>query len=247
MDWFDCNVGYGIARVPPAGGFAATPEELLEELGFCGVAEALVTHAAIRDESAQAGNRLVAEETSAHPRLHPIWAILPPQAGELGSVGDFLSDMRQHGVKALLAYPDEHRYLLNGLTLGPLLEEITARRIPLILGPKWAALTALLAEFPNLVVIVVGHGSWGEDRYYRPLMERYPGFHVDTANYALDGGVKAAVDRYGPERLLYGSGFPELQMGGSLLMVAQADVSEEAKAAIAGGNLRRLLAEVKLS
>jgi hypothetical protein len=37
-----------------------------------------------------------------------------------------------------------------------------------------------------------------------------------------------------------------MQMGGSILTVAQADIADDAKAAIAGGNLRRLLSEVKL-
>lgn len=245
MEWFDCNIGFGVARVPP-GPFAATAQELLKEMDSCGVAAALVWHAAMRDESAQAGNRLVVEKTRGLPRLHPAWAILPPQTGEMGTVAEWLEGMRKQGVKALIAYPEQHRYLLNGLTFGPLLEEMIARRIPLILGPDWRNVTALLAEFPRLVVIVTGHGSWGEDRYYRPLLERYPGFHVDTSNYALDGGIADAVRKYGPDRLVYGSGFPELQMGGSLMMVATADISDEARVAIAGGNLRRLLAEVKL-
>jgi hypothetical protein len=244
MEWFDCNAGFGVPTVPPVS-FARTPQQLLEELDFCGVAEALVYHAAMRDESAQAGNRLVVEETRDQPRLHPAWAILPPQTGELELPGWFEA-MRAHGVRALVAYREQHRYLLNGVTLGALFEEMTARSIPLILGPDWRGITDLLSEFPRLVVVVVNHSGWGEDRYFRPLIERYERFHIDTSNYDLDGGIAELVRHYGPHRLLYGSGFPALQMGGALLTVAQADITDEAKAAIAGGNLRRLLSEVRL-
>ena len=172
--------------------------------------------------------------------------MLPAQTGELGTVEQFLAGMREHGVKALRAYPEENRYLLNGVTFGPLLEELTGRRIPLLVGPDWKGITSLLAEFPELTLIVVRHGSWGDDRYFRPLLERYRNLHVDTSNYQIDHGIEDVVRKYGPERLLYGSGSPELQMGASLLTAAQADIDDNAKAAIAGGNLRRVLAEVKL-
>lgn len=245
MEWFDCTLAIG--RLDPnAPRFAATPQALLEELDFCGVAEGLLYHAAMQVEAAQTGNRLVLEACADQPRLHPTWAILPPQTEELGTVPDFLAGMRHNGVKALRAYPDQHRYLLNGLTFGPLLEEMTARHIPLLVGPQWQTLTDLLAEFPRLIVIVVRHGDWGDDRYYRPLVERYPGFHLDTSSYQQDGGLAAHVARYGHDRLLYGSGFPEIQMGGAILQLAGSGLQDEATEAIAGGNVRRLLSEVKL-
>jgi predicted TIM-barrel fold metal-dependent hydrolase len=106
--------------------------------------------------------------------------------------------------------------------------------------------TSLLRDFPDLRVIIVGHGGWGDDRYFRPLLERYPGFHVDVSFYHADQGLPGLVARYGPDRLLYGSGHPDYQMGGALMYVARARVSDEARTAIAGDNLRRLLAEVRL-
>jgi len=245
MEWFDCNAEFGIPTKPP-GRFAPTPHELLDEMGFCGVQDALVRHAAARDESAQAGNRLVCEETTGIACLHPVWAILPPQTGELGALDQWFAAMKAHGVKALTAYPDKHRYLLNGLTFGPVFEEMSARRIPLFLGPDWRAATEILADFPQLTVIATNHSSWGDDRFFRPLLDRYQRFHIDTASYDLDGGVADLVKRHGPHRLIYGSNYPVMQMGGSMLTIAQAEIDDDAKIAIAGGNLLRLLSEVKL-
>ena len=226
--------------------FFPTAEDLIEEMEFCGAGEALVYHTSMLEDAPEVGNPRVVEETAGQPRLHPTWAILPPQTGELGTADEFLAGMKKHGVRALRAYPDEDRYLLNGVTFGPLLEEMTARRIPLILGPNWRLVTDVLAEFPGLTVMVVRHGSWGDDRYFRPLMERYEGLYVDTSRYQLDHGIVDHVGKYGPDRMLYGSAAPELQMGAAMMMLAHADIDESAKAAIAGGNLRRLLGEVKL-
>lgn len=244
MEWFDCHAGFGVPVKSP-GRAIATAQELVEELDFCGVAEALVYHTSMVEQAPEFGNQRVVEETRDEPRLHATWAMLPAQTGELGTVEQFLAGMREHGVKALRAYPKENRYLLNSITFGPLLEEVTASRIPLLIGPDWKGITDLLAEFPRLTLVVVRHGSWGDDRYFRPLLERYPNLHIDTSNYQIDHGIEDLVRKYGPDRLLYGSGSPELQMGAALLTAAQADIDDNAKAAIAGGNLRRLLAEVK--
>ena len=255
MDWFDCYCGFGVPA-KPFGAVFPTTAELLDELDFCGVGEALVFHTAQQFDSPQAGNHFVVSETqlrppeadyvgqaSGQPRLHPTWAILPPQTE--CDVAGFLDDMRGHGVKALRAYPEEHRYLLGGITFGPLFEELAARRIPLLLGPHWQTVGDVLAEFPELTLVVVDHGSWGDDRFFRPLIERYPRLYLDTANYQLERGLTDFVRRYGPDRLLYGSGSPNIQMGAALLTLAQADMSDSAKAAIAGGNLRRLLSEAR--
>ncbi|MFB3881966.1 MAG: amidohydrolase family protein [Armatimonadota bacterium] len=243
MDFFDCNCGFGVPA-KPFGSVFATPSELVAELDFCGVAEALVFHVAQREESPQAGNRLVLEASEREPRLHPTWTILPPQADR--EAGAFLDDMRRDGIRALRAYPEECHYLLNGVTFAPLLEELVPRRVPLIVGPRWPEVTALLGEFPELTLIVVNHSDWGDDRLFRPLIERYPRLHLDTSNYQLERGIADFVRRYGYDRLLYGSGSPNLQMGAALLTLAHADIPDDAKSAIAGGNLRRLLAEVQL-
>jgi len=245
LNWFDCNCGFGV-RAKPLGGVLSRAADLLEEMDFCGVDEGLVYHVAMQAESPQAGNRLVLEETRGQPRLHATWAILPPQTGELGTVEGFLAGMREHDVRALWAHPEEHRYLLNAITFGSLLEEVAARRIPLFVGPQWEMVTALLADFPDLTLVVAGHGNWGDDRFFRPLVERYPRLHLDTSNYQLAGGLADFVGRYGPARLLYASGAPDLQMGAALLTLAGCDMPSEAKEAIADGNLRRLLAEERL-
>ena len=105
---------------------------------------------------------------------------------------------------------------------------------------------SLLADFPQLTLVAAGHGPWGRDRYFRPLLERYPNFYVDTANYELDWGLADLCSKYGYERILFGTNTPHRTMGGPLLTLLHAPISDAAKRAIAAGNLERLLGEVKL-
>jgi hypothetical protein len=60
----------------------------------------------------------------------------------------------------------------------------------------------------------------------------------------LGNDVKFAKDslvaKYGASRVLFGSGFPESHFGGMMLALKHARIPDEAKSAIAGGNLERL-------
>jgi predicted TIM-barrel fold metal-dependent hydrolase len=253
VEFFDCNVSYGVPSVP-CFSQATRVEEVLAEMEWTGLSRALVRQAAMDNEDPQVGNRLIAEETTPYPSLHPSWAILPPQTGEQGPPEEFLRRMGEAGVRALWAFPSKHRYTLDAVTCGPLFELLVERRVPLFLErgetsrglAGWDLANAVLREFPRLVLVVVGHGSWGEDRHFRPLVEAYEGFHIDTSRYELDGGIADFCRKYGPERLLFGSAFPHTSPGGAMLTLLHADIPDEEKRKIASGNLDRLLREVRL-
>ena len=58
--------------------------------------------------------------------------------------------------------------------------------------------------------------------------------------------IEAFVQEYGARRILFGSNFPQAYLGAMMLALAHAEISQEDKQAIAGGNLSHLLAEVNL-
>ncbi len=249
MHFFDCNAYFGLpcrrplAPVPDA-------ESLLAEMDRAGVEKALVWHIAQHDASAHAGNRLLAEAIAPHPRLTGCWAVLPNQAHEFPRPAVLFQEMKQARIGALRIFPSAHGFGANAVSLGDLLEPMVVRRIPLFVsvqrGMDWGDVYGLLAEFPELVCVVCDHGCWGMDRWFRPLLERYPHVYVDTAQYLLDGGIESLVADYGAGRLLFGSGFPDSYLGTMMLTLRHAKISDEAKAAIAGGNLERILAEEEL-
>jgi hypothetical protein len=245
IKFFDCSASFGVALVPPLK-YAETAEELLKEMDFCGVQEALVWDAAMKDDSPAIGNRLLSKAIKGKPRLHGTWALLPFQTGELGTPYEFLTAMKTNNIKALRAWPNEHRYLLNSVTFGDFFDLMAERSIPLLLDPDWPLITSVLRDAPNLTVIAVGHGNWGMDRYFRPLIESHPNFHIDTSRYELDMGLADFCARYGPDRLLFATNYPATVMGGPMLTLLHSDIPFEAKQAIAAGNLGRLLEKVRL-
>jgi hypothetical protein len=227
-----------------------TAEALLAEMDRVGVDKALVWHIAQHDASPQVGNQLLADAIRAHPRLAGCWTILPNQAREFPPLPVFFRQMREARVRALRVFPRSHKFLANAVSMGDWMEAMVARRIPLFLsvrrGVEWGDIYDLLAEFPDLVCVICDHGCWGQDRLFRPLLERYPNVYVDTAQYLLDGGIESLVADYGGRRLLFGSGFPESYIGGMMLALRHARIPDEARDAIAAGNLERILSEVEM-
>jgi hypothetical protein len=250
VHFFDCNAFFGLPMRRPLAPIP-TAEALLGEMDRAGVDKALVWHIAQHDASPQVGNQLLAEGIAPHPRLFGCWTILPSQGREFPPLPVFFQQMREARVRALRVFPRSQKFLANAVSMGDWLEAMVSRRVPLFLsvrrGIEWQDIYDLLAEFPDLVCVICDHGCWGQDRLFRPLLERYPNVHVDMAQYLLDGGIESLVADYGGRRLLFGSGFPESYIGGMMLALRHAQIPDEAKTAIAGGNLERILAQAELS
>jgi hypothetical protein len=249
MDFFDCNCWFGLPQkrhLAPV----ETANQLLAAMDQAGIEKALVWHVAQRECSAQAGNAFLTKAIRRRERLTGCWTILPTQCGEMPPAPELFERMAASNLRALRAFPNDHRYMLNRVTLEPLLDEAVRRRVPLLLsvakGAGWREVYDLLADFPDLTCVICDHGCWGTDRMFRPLIERYPRVHIDTAAYLLDGGIEDFVEKYGPERMLFSTGFPDAYHGGMMLALRHAKISEAAKCAIASGNLERILAEAEL-
>jgi len=234
--------------------FAETASDLLKEMDYYGVDEALVFHSRQRDDSPNVGNEMLLKEIKGFKRLYGAFAVLPLQTGEIGGLEEILGKMREGNIRAFRAFPSEHRFLMTKTALGPLYEFMVERNIPLMISINessggisgWLLIEKILSSYPDLTLIVTEHGSWGQDRYFRPLIEKYENLYLDISRYELDGGVSDFCAKYGAEKLLFGTGYPWWNPGGPILMLAQADITSREKEMIASGNLTRILRRVRV-
>ncbi|NQT67689.1 MAG: amidohydrolase family protein [Actinobacteria bacterium] len=244
--FIDCNCSFGVPGIPFFR-IAKNAAELVEELDFCGIDKCLVHHASMRFDSPIIGNNRVIEEIKEYrSRLLPTWAILPSQTGEQPEAKIFIKKMIKNDIKILWSFPNEHRYNLDENTFGDLLQLLTKRHIPLFVKDNLLSIGKLLASFPKLIVIAVNQGPHNVDRYLFPLIEKYPNLYIETSSYIGADAIENFCAKYGPNKLLFGTGFPNNCSGGSILQLIQANISHSYKEAIAHGNIERLLKEVKL-
>jgi len=228
---------------------ARDAQELLAELDFCGIAQAVVSHNAMADVDPDYGNRLVVEETAKAPdRLLPSWTILPPVTERQYAPEALFPAMKENGVKLLRAYPQRNRYMLNRVAMGELLSAVSDARIPLFLSPSegWEPVYDVLQEFPELTVILCNYGLWSHSRLTFPLLRSYKNFYIETGDMQAAREIKEICGKFGSERLLFGSELPSNAIGGPLACLLGSGIKQEELENIAFKNAERLLGEVSL-
>jgi hypothetical protein len=240
LSFFDCNCAFGPYRTRVFR-FARTVGELIEEMDFSNIQQALVYHTAMRFDHPLIGNELVVRETAGQSRLIATWALLPRQTEELPSLETMLPEMQLKGVRAFWLFPEEHRYFLDEITWGREMSVLMERRIPLFIRASLDRIATLLRSFPELVVVTGSQGSNPLDRYAWPLIEQFPHLMFDTSGYLVDGGIEEFCRRYSASRLIFGSGYPDNAAGAAMLCLAHAEISDAERRSVAGGNLNRLL------
>lgn len=231
---FDANVRLGHSGV--YGELALDSAGLIREMDRFGIQQALVSHFAAEEYDAAEGNRALVSELNA--RFTPAWAALP----ELG----FIERLPAHRPFAVrLSYcAQKHNFSSSVWCSGELYEYLQSHSVLTLIAREaieWDVLAQVLTSFPRLPVLLLETG-YRADRYLFSLFRQHPNLYIDTSTYVAHRQLESFVDRYGPERLLFGSRLPLYTPGAALAVLATARISEEAKLLIAGGTLRRLLA-----
>ena len=230
---FDANVRLGHSGVH--GELVLETDDLLKEMDRLGIQRALVSHFAGEEYDAEEGNNLLAGECQ--ERLVPAWAALPDSP--------FIQKLGARNPKAVrLAFGiKKHNFSWAPWCSGELyeyLEENSVLALVMREDIEWDSLSRLLGNYPRLQVLLLETGYRAE-RYLFPLFKQHPNLHIDTSTCLAHRQLESLVERFGPMRLAFGSRLPLYTAGAALGVLATARISEEARLAIAGGNLRRLL------
>lgn len=247
LDYFDCNVVIGKVHKPGPGGVLEA-DSLLAEMDRFGIQEALVYHAFARRNAPVRGNKLASEAAATSPRLHPCWMVLPTGTGEMPPLEALEGELRRDGVRAVRMAPDVngHMFSLARVVCGDLFDWLGRNRVPVLVeqtAVPWADIDGVMERHPDLPVVLVDV-TYRINRDLYPRLKAYPNLYVEISYMQQHRAVEDVCERFGPERLLFGSKIPVLCPSSPRHMIETAPIPEEAKAAIAGGNLRRLLADV---
>lgn len=246
LEFYDCNLNYGPQTATENLKCCADIEELSAEMARAGIAGGLVVKTI---NEALLANSSLAGDIKGKDNLKGVWHILPPCTDETPAP-DVLPDlMRQNNIAALTINPKAHRYLPRKNVIGGYLEMASERRIPVLLntsrGLSLEQADDIMQNFPDLTVVLTFDNCWPSDRFLRPFLESYPNLCLDMTYMQTDGGLCDMRKKYPAERILFGSGFPESYLGSHMLVIKHAEISEEDKIKIAGGNLKKLLEEAR--
>ncbi len=236
---FDANVRVGRSGVH--GDLALEAPELLAEMDRFAIRSALVSHFAAVEYDAEEGNCALAEHLN--ERFVPAWAALPdpPSIERLTArrpvAVRLLFGVKKHNFSPTAWCAGE---LFDFLQQNQILAVIAHEDLPAQAGLEWDSLARLLENFPRLRVLLLETG-YRADRYLFPLLRRFANLYFDCSTYLAHRQLESFVERWGPDRLVFGSRLPLYTPGAALAVLASARISDQARLAIAGGTLRQLL------
>lgn len=250
LKFFDCNAYFGPRKIQMPGSFS-TKEDLLSNMDLYGIEKALVTHAFSRELDPVEGNARLMSEIKDNDNLLPLWVALPHHTGEFPAPNKLISMMKEHNVRGvtLLASPAYYFFSLQEWNCGDLYNALEEANIPLFIGypqfdPNLEGLYTLLTNHPKLPVVLT-NANYRLARNLYPLLARFDNLYVETFGFKAQDGIEDICDKFGAERLIFGSGMPESSGGGAVAMITYANISFEEKQKIASGNLEKLLGGVK--
>jgi len=247
MELWDVNCLLG--RWPSASLLFHDVAGLLARMDQLGVARAAVSHTECLHYDVAAGNeelmRLLAQAAPAdRARLWPVWSLVPLVTGEQGPPAELTAALDQNGIRLARLYPRDHNYSLSGPDAAELLAFLAPRHTVTLIDSEqtsWEEVDRVAAAYPGLPLVVcqVGYRAL---RRFAGVLARRPNVHIDLSFFASHQGLEWLVARAGPGQVLFGTGAPVSDGGGGAARLLLSGLPPEACAAIAHGNLQRLLA-----
>ncbi|MCK5804600.1 MAG: amidohydrolase family protein [Lentisphaeria bacterium] len=223
-----------------------TLDQLVEDLDFYGIAGALVRHEQLLCYDSMFTNRRVVRELEGRrDRLFPCWGAMPANAGDFPLAPDFGAEMDDAGVRAVLLTPALHGYPIHPDVLTPLAREMNRRGVLIAitlteLGRSYGAAVALCGAFAECPVLIA-EATWADWRLVASILDACPNACVEFSAFQANRGVEVFAERYGIERVYFGSGLPRRSAGAARGFVDWSLLSDDDAARFAGGNLADVL------
>jgi len=261
ISFFDCNATIGRAAAPILGSYLEA-DALLGEMDDFGIDQALINHVYAQEVDYRVGNEEVARASADSGGRLAGAGVLAPSLELRGSNGEALSyvdELIDQGFRAFRLDPNPTHHIMDASvygrqyaiaeeTVGAVLDALSVRRAPLFLElaqVTWPEVYATCRDHADLPVVLL-NVTYPHKRSLFAGLDRYPNLYCDTSSYHAFRGIEEITELFGSSRLLFGTRLPVYNALAAIGNVMYAAVSEPAREAIAGGNLRLLLAEVQV-
>lgn len=211
VELVDTNVLLG--RLPRQDvGHDGSPRALLATMDRCGIAKAIVGNVAAWLHDPETGNQELLEQLHDQPRLSPVWVALPDTTNE---TPDLVERAEQAGVRAIRLYPLDHGFALDGKDIAHTIAQAAAAGMTILTSlaqTSWPAVESLATRHEDLELVVQDIG-YRTLRQAAGVLTRTSNVKVDTAYLAGHGALEWLATTYGPERVVFGSGYPARDPG----------------------------------
>jgi uncharacterized protein len=240
------HLGYHPLRVPTA---KLTTDQIVETMNRYGIDKACVTSMKAVYDDFSTGNKELRAECNRFPDRFIPFCCVQPRYGQR-AVEEVKTCVRDWGFKGLKLHPTAGyaQYPADCLSVQNLLEEVAKLKIPVLIRTSMndnghpRRVGNLAERFPEIMFIL---GNMGQILYWQDSIEvaqKHENVIVDTTSVMIVVSlVKQTVEKLGARRVVFGTNFPIDYPAPNLLRITHADISDDDKSKILGGNMARLL------
>lgn len=191
----------------------------------------------------RSNTRLISACDASRKRLIPCPIVAPNGAGDLADETEQVDRAITAGAAAVWLRPDADHWLMSDWCAGQLMRTLAARRLPAIISAGALTLdtVAQMAGAHPLVPFLLIGLDYRSQRSLVPLLQAFNNIYLSIgSNYTVTGGVEQICRTVGAGRLLFGSGYPNVEPAAAVGTLLYAAISTEEKELIGYENMRRL-------
>jgi uncharacterized protein len=196
------------------------------------------------------GNDLTARFVAQNPERFIGFAYVSPTMPER-MIPELTRAIDELGFPAIKLYPPYTPWPLNEPPWHPIYEFADARGLAVLFHtdgghqshPKYLA--DIAPQYPNANFVAGHSGNTDEPRAKAiAAAQAHPNVYLETCStFRTPGVIEQLVNEAGADRVLYGSDMPLMDPRAQIGKIITADIPDDAKRQILGGNARRLLGQ----
>lgn len=223
----------------------AGAEFLIDAADRAGFDRLFVTHCTALFYHMREGNDLLGKDLARYPdRLIGYVTVPTPRLGR-EAIDEIRRCHELYGMRGVKTYSSAEASIAERTTY-PMLEVAAELGMPILAHTSPDECDDLMTHVPEarLIMAHMGGHPYAYGNWHRAVAVavKHPNILLDTASSQIDNGmIEYAVEQLGADRIVFGTDMPLLDPHTQRAKIDGADISDEAKALILGGNLQRIL------
>lgn len=223
----------------------ADEELLIRQADAAGFDRLFVTELNALFYDMRAGNDALARRVARHPDRLIGYVSVPTPRLTARAVEEVRRCHEQYGFRGLKIYSHPEATIAEPGTFA-LLEAAAEFGMPILAHTTPDECDYLMEHVPEARLLMAHMGghpyAFGDWHRAVAVAKKHENLLLDTASSQIDNGmIEWAVAELGPKKILFGTDMPLLDPHTQFAKVSGADINDQAKARILGGNLAELL------
>ena len=186
------------------------------------------------------GNAETLKACQEHEKLVPVATVDP--RGYFGPKGA-LEKTASQGFKMFRFFPVVQEWPVDHAAFHDILDELEPVGVPLMIQAGVTGISSALARVigDRKNPVLLDGISYENMAEAVAVMRKHENFMIETRELRVPGALRFLVDQAGADRVVFGSGCLRSSLAAALDYIVEAEISDDNKESILGGNVKRLL------